>query len=119
MLLSYKHAIGDWRAVIVSSDRPLRLLNLTGVGLIQFGVPTDVVRQKSQLASRRLAKAIHENKADFDGILYGSRITTGQCIAVFDRGLSKLKIDDEIHFQELEYDLAAVYAAMNVAVYPA
>src|SRR4051812_34276113 len=28
MLLGYKQAIGDWRAVIVSSERPLRLLNL-------------------------------------------------------------------------------------------
>jgi hypothetical protein len=118
MILSYRRAVSHWRAVMVSSIAPLKLLNLTGVGLIRFGVPTNIVRQKSQLASRKLGRAIHANKAGFDGILYGSRITTGQCLAVFDRALSKLKIDDEIQLTDLEADLADIYMSMNILVLP-
>jgi len=118
MLLSYKRAISDWRAIVVSSTTHLKLLNLTGVGLIRFGVPTNIVRQKSQLSSRKLGKAIHQNKASFDGILYGSRITMGQCLAVFDRALSKIKIDDEIKLTDLKADLADIYSSMNVAILP-
>jgi hypothetical protein len=118
MVLSYKRAIKEWRAIVVSSTKPLKLLNLTGVGLIRFGVPINIIRQKSQLSARKLGNAIHDNKAGFDGILYGSRLTTGQCIAVFDRGISKLTIDDEIKLTDLEPDLAAIYASMNIAVLP-
>jgi RES domain len=118
MLLSYARAVGTWRAVSISSKEPLRLLNLTGVGLIRFGVPSNIIRQKSQLSSRRLAQAIHSNKTNFDGILYGSRLTTGQCIAVFDRGLKKLKIENEIKLTELESDLADVYRSMNIGILP-
>jgi hypothetical protein len=118
MLISYKRAVSDWRAIVISSGSPLKLLNLTGVGLIRFGVPINTIRQKSQLSSRKLAKAIHSNKANFDGILYGSRITTGQCIAIFGRAVSKLKIRDEIKLTDLESDLKAVYSSMNIGILP-
>ena len=116
MVLSYKKAVSDWRAISITSKAPLRLLNLTGLGLIQFGIKTNIVRQKGQKSSRQLGKAIHDNPAGFDGILYGSRITMGQCIAIFDRAIPKLKIDQEIKLTDMEADLADIYRSMNIVV---
>ncbi len=118
MLLSYKRAISGWRAVIISSTSPLKLLNLTGVGLIRFGIPTNIVRQRSQLSSRKLGRAIYRHKARFDGIFYGSRITMGQCLAVFDRAIAKLRIDGEVRLPDLKTDLTDIYRSMNIQILP-
>ena len=108
--------MSGWRAIWLSSNEPLRLLNLTGAGTMAFGIPTDIVRSRSQTKSRQLSRAIHRNPSGIDGILYASRLTTGQCLAIYDRALAKLTIDQEIPSTDTQLELAAIYGAMNVKV---
>jgi hypothetical protein len=115
-ILSHGEAVSGWRAVYFSSKEPLRLLNLTGAGTIAFGIPTDIVRSRNQAKSRQLSRAIHRNPSGIDGILYASRLTTGQCLALYDRALAKLTIEQEMPLTALTHDLAAIYGAMNVRI---
>jgi hypothetical protein len=48
------------------------------------------VRGKAQASGRRLSEAIYAADADIDGLLYPSRLTSGDCIAVYDRSVGKL-----------------------------
>jgi hypothetical protein len=68
----------------IRSPRPLFLLDLRYEGASLLGVSTDAVRAKAQAAGRRLSQEIYD-RTDFDGILYMSRITNKQCVAVYDR----------------------------------
>lgn len=115
-ILSYEEAVSGWRAIRLSSNEPLRLLNLTGAGTMAFGIPTDIVRSSDQTKSRQLSRAIHRNPSGIDGILYASRLTSGQCLAIYDRALSKLTIDQETPLTDLTSELAPIYGAMNVKV---
>ena len=52
-----------------------------------LGVSTDAVRAKAQAARRRLSQSLYD-QTTFDGILYMSRITNRQCVAVYDRAVA-------------------------------
>ncbi|MCT9000446.1 RES family NAD+ phosphorylase [Chelativorans intermedius] len=70
----------------VRNVRPLFLLDLRFDGASLLGVSTDAVRAKAQTAGRRLSQKLYD-QTDLDGILYMSRITNKQCVAVFDRAV--------------------------------
>ncbi len=54
---------------------------------------TDAVRANAQAAGRRLSQSLYD-QTTFDGILYMSRITNRQCVAVYDRAVAlKLEAD--------------------------
>jgi hypothetical protein len=117
LMLGYDEAVYWWRAVFVANWRTLRVIDLRRLGLINFGIDTDVVRGRSQMSSRQLSKAIHLNKHDsFDGILYESRLSGGTCLAVYDRALSKLAIGDELGLEKMLDQLGEIYRGMNVIV---
>ncbi|WP_438830627.1 RES family NAD+ phosphorylase [Edaphosphingomonas haloaromaticamans] len=69
--------------------RPLKLLDLRTSGASRLGVPTDAVRGRAQQAGRRFSQHLYD-ATDFDGIVYMSRITNAECIAIYDRAISKL-----------------------------
>lgn len=77
----------DRCAVDISAPKPLRLLDLRGDGCLKLGVSTDIARAKGWDESRRLAQHIHDHTS-LDGLLYSSRLTGENCIAVFGRGIS-------------------------------
>ena len=71
----------------VRSPRALFLLDLRNEGASLLGVSTDAVRAKAQAAGRRLSQSLYD-QTTFDGIVYMSRITNRQCVAVYDRAVT-------------------------------
>jgi len=74
----------------ISSNRELALLDLTGSGAYELGIDTDASRARDHLQGQALSEAAHAQIPDLDGILFDSRLTTGGCIAIYDRALSTL-----------------------------
>lgn len=72
------------------AQAPLKLLDLRTSGTSRLGVPTDAVRSRAQQAGRKFSQQLHD-ATDFDGIVYMSRITNAECVAIYDRAvLAKL-----------------------------
>lgn len=71
----------------VRNPHPLFLLDLRNEGASLLGVSTDAVRAKAQAAGRRLSQSLYDRTV-FDGIVYMSRITNRECIAVYDRAVA-------------------------------
>ncbi|MDB5439998.1 MAG: hypothetical protein JWM33_2425 [Caulobacteraceae bacterium] len=69
---------------------PLRLIDLRNDGCFQLGISTDIAGAKGEsdgwMASRDLAQYLHDH-TPLDGILYRSRLTGANCVAVFDRAI--------------------------------
>jgi hypothetical protein len=77
----------------VRNPRPLFLLDLRNEGASLLGVSTDAVRAKAQAAGRKLSQSLYD-RTNFDGIVYMSRITNRECVAVYDRAVgSSLETD--------------------------
>ncbi|PRD41721.1 RES domain-containing protein [Phyllobacterium phragmitis] len=70
----------------VRNSRPLLLLDLRYEGASLLGVSTDAVRAKAQTAGRRFSQRVYD-QTNLDGIVYMSRITNKQCVAVYDRAV--------------------------------
>ncbi|KJB91306.1 hypothetical protein N826_31235 [Skermanella aerolata KACC 11604] len=74
----------------VQTATPLRLVNLRGDGPLRMGIPSDVVRGRTQWLARKWSLAIYSHPAAVDGIIYPSRLNGEVNIAVYDRAVSKL-----------------------------
>ncbi|RXH31122.1 hypothetical protein XH99_10995 [Bradyrhizobium nanningense] len=74
----------------ISSSRELVLLDLRGSGAYEIGIDTDANRARAHGAGQALSELVYAEMNDIDGILFNSRLTTGDCVAVYDRGLSAL-----------------------------
>lgn len=74
----------------ISSDRALALLDLRGPAAYEAGIDTDAGRARSHASGQAFAEAVHADIADIDGILFNSRLTTGDCVAIFDRAFQAL-----------------------------
>jgi hypothetical protein len=83
--------IAAWGVTEVSGTERLCLLDLTGSGLVQLGVPTNAVRGKAHGQGRRFSEALHALAPGVDGILYPSRLTNGASMAIYERAVSKLR----------------------------
>lgn len=70
---------------------PLKLLDLRTSGASRLGIPTDAVRGRAQQAGRKFSQRLYDG-TDFDGIVYMSRITNAECVAVYDRA-APMKLD--------------------------
>jgi hypothetical protein len=70
---------------------PFTVIDLRGDGPVRMGIPTDVVRASSQTLSRAWSAAIYEHPAAPDGIIYPSRLNGETNLAIYDRGISKLR----------------------------
>lgn len=78
--------VDDWAFSEVSAPTPLTVLDLRTTGLLKFGVSTNAARAKSHAMGRRLSKALYDRFA-IDGILHASRLTSAECVAVYDRAV--------------------------------
>ena len=79
-----------WACISARSEAVLALLDLRGDGCARIGAPTDAVHARNHAAGRALARAIHAEHVDVEGLLYASRLTGEDIYAVFDRGAEKL-----------------------------
>jgi hypothetical protein len=75
---------------VISSSRALNLLDLRGAGAYELGVDTDASRARDHTVGQAFSKAAHDALLDVDAILFDSRLTTGACVAIFDRAFSAL-----------------------------
>jgi hypothetical protein len=73
-------------AVELSTTTPLCLLDLRDGGCLKLGISTDITGAKGFSEAQALADQIHTDPA-FHGILYPSRLTGRNCVAVFDRAI--------------------------------
>ncbi len=74
----------------ISSSHELTLLDLRGAGAYELGVDTDASRARDHTIGQTFSQAVHDELADVDAILFDSRLTTGACVAIYDRAFSAL-----------------------------
>ncbi|WP_245449804.1 hypothetical protein [Rhizobium leguminosarum] len=67
------------------------------------------------MSGRRLSQEIYD-RTDFDGILYMSRITNKQCVAVYDRATASLEADSPALDLIRLSALGPILDALHVAV---
>nr|WP_234417199.1 RES domain-containing protein [Loktanella sp. Alg231-35] len=73
-----------------ASGNALTLLDLTSGNAARFGVPSDVLRYSNHKSGQFFSEFVYAQMPDVDGILYTSRFTEALCVAIYDRGISKL-----------------------------
>ena len=69
----------------------LSLVDLRGDGPLRMGIPSDVARGSKQSLARRWSLAIHEHRAQPDGIIYPSRLNGETNLAIYNRAIPKLR----------------------------
>lgn len=74
----------------ISSSRDLTLLDLRGAAAYELGVDTDASRARDHTIGQAFSQAVHDQMTNVDAILFDSRLTTGACVAVYDRAFSAL-----------------------------
>ena len=79
--------VSDWAASTITVRSPLIVVDLRTTGLLKLGVTTDASRAKAQETGRLLSQELYKRFA-VDGILYLSRLTAAECIAVYDRAIA-------------------------------
>jgi hypothetical protein len=100
----------------VRNPQPLFLLDLRYEGANLLGVSTDAVRAKAQAAGRRLSQSLYD-ETTFDGIVYMSRITNRECVAVYDRAVApNLEGDSPALALPRLANLPAILDALHITV---
>jgi hypothetical protein len=84
-------AARGWVEFVLVGAEPLNLVDLRESGCLVLGAPTDAAHARNQAAGRALSRALYEQHSDIDGIWYQSRLTGGDCLAIFDRAAKRLK----------------------------
>jgi hypothetical protein len=74
----------------INSSRKLALLDVRGATLYEMGIDTDASRARAHTSGQALSEAVHADMPDVDGILFSSRLTTGDCVAIYDRAFPAL-----------------------------
>ena len=74
----------------ISSSRELTMLDLRGGGAYELGIDTDASRARNHLSGQAFSEAVHAQMPDIDAILFDSRLTAGQRVAVYDRAFPAL-----------------------------
>lgn len=66
---------------------PLLVIDLRTTGLLRLGIRTDAARAKAHREGQKLRETLYDASA-VDGVLYSSRLTSAECVAVYDRAVS-------------------------------
>lgn len=101
-------------AVRLRFAEPLRLVDLREGGCLKLGISTDIAGAKRFDEAQAFSSEVYVNEA-IDGILYASRLTAENCIAIFDRATSRLSADlisPLVQLQELRVSLAELNVAL-------
>ena len=99
-------ALGDERIALLEADVALPVVK-------HF---IDAVRAKAQAAGRRLSQSLYD-QTTFDGIVYMSRITNRQCIAVYDRAVAlKLEADSPALDLQRLAGLSAILDTLHITL---
>jgi hypothetical protein len=100
----------------IIGHHPLRVVDLRGDGCVRLGAPTDAVRARNQSAGRALGRELYAYP-DIEGILFESRLTAGDNIALFDHAVGRVAIT---HVCELQHhpELASVLETQHISLLP-
>ncbi len=78
--------ISAWAVAEVTAVDPLVVLDLRSTGLLRLGVSTDAARAKTHREGQMFSEMVYRSFA-IDGLLYSSRLTGANCVAVYDRAV--------------------------------
>lgn len=76
-------------ATEISTKRPLQLVELRGPAAYELGIDTDTKGARAHTAGQVFAETLH-TRTEVDGILFSSRLTATDCVAIFDRAFPAL-----------------------------
>lgn len=79
----------DRTAAQIDTIKPLRVVDLRKGGCLKLGVSTDIAGAKCFDEAQQFSDLVCKDE-NIDGILYASRLTTENCVAVFDRATTHL-----------------------------
>ncbi len=79
--------LADRSVVQLDTIKPLRLVDLRKGGCLKLGVSTDIAGAKCFDEAQQFADLVYEDET-IDGILYASRLTSENCVVVFDRAIT-------------------------------
>lgn len=107
--------IAQWAVAEVTSTASLSVLDLRTTGLLKLGVSTDAARAKQYREGQQLSEILYSTFA-LDGLLYSSRLTAENCVAVYDRAVpSKLNSSEAVELVR-HPDLISALQSIGVAV---
>lgn len=107
--------VSDWAVAEVTATDPLILVDLRTTGLLRLGVSTDAARSKEHREGQRLSETIYGSYA-VDGLLYSSRLTAADCIAVYDRAVgAKLVASPAVELVR-QADLISALRSIGVSI---
>jgi hypothetical protein len=92
----YRPHLDQFCVAAVGSSRELLMLDLRGSAAFQLGVDTDASRARDHTAGQALSEAVHAAMPDVDAILFDSRLTSGACVAIYERALPTLSANPPI-----------------------
>lgn len=78
--------IEEWAVAEVTAPTPLVVIDLRATGLLRLGVSTDAARAKEHREGQKFSETLYSSFA-VDGLLYSSRLTSAECLAVYDRAV--------------------------------
>lgn len=107
--------VDDWALSEVSTTGPLTVLDLRTTGLLRLGVSTNASRAKNHATGRRLSHALYHRFA-IDGILYASRLTSAECVAVYDRAVPAKLVSTDAESLVRNPHLIDALQSLNVTV---
>lgn len=100
-------------AVCIDTITPLQLIDLRKGGCLKLGVSTEITGAKGFDEAQQFSDMLYTNPL-IDGILYASRLTGENCLAVFDRSAaSHLSATDAVPVVQLKRTTEALQA-LNV-----
>lgn len=92
----YRPHLDQLCVAAIGSSRELVMLDLRGSAAYELGVDTDASRARDHAAGQALSEAVHAAMPDVDAILFDSRLTSGACVAIYERALPALSANPPI-----------------------
>jgi hypothetical protein len=107
--------IEEWAVAEVTAPSPLLVLDLRTTGLLRLGVSTDAARAKAHREGQQLSKAVYGAFA-VDALLYSSRLTSAECLAVYDRAVDVKLVSSPAVNLVRHPDLVPALKSVGVAI---
>ena len=92
----YRPHLDQLCVAAVGSNRELVMLDLRGAAAYELGFDTDASRARDHTSGQALSEAVHAKMPDIDAILFDSRLTSGACVAIYERALPSLSAKPSI-----------------------
>ncbi|GLU30124.1 RES family NAD+ phosphorylase [Brucella sp. NBRC 12950] len=107
--------IEEWAITEVTATAPLILLDLRTTGLLRLGISTDAARAKEHREGQSLSEAVYSSYA-VDGLLYSSRLTSADCVAVYDRAVGGKLVTSPAVELVRQADLISALRSIGVSI---